>query len=81
MKRHATMVHQVKEYLRLRRSLGFELQSQGKCFWRLPSILIIRDIADHLQRRWRYDGRIFPRMLHELIVRKGFRLCVASLVI
>jgi integrase len=30
MKRHATMVHQVKEYLRLRRSLGFELQSQGE---------------------------------------------------
>jgi len=30
MRRHTTMVRQVKEYLRLRRSLGFELQSQGE---------------------------------------------------
>src|SRR5271167_2129603 len=30
MKRHPTMVHQVKEYLLMRRSLGFKMKSQGE---------------------------------------------------
>lgn len=81
MRHRVTMMAQAKEYLRLRRSLGFELQSQGEMLLSFAKYLDRSGHRGPLTTEVASVGRTFRETPHSPIVRKGFRLCVASLAI